>query len=211
MYFIIRNNYLKDIRLNIFPYLKLGFYRIKKKQPKTKHFITKSIDFRPIEANERLEYGHLEVDTVEGKKDDFNNIVSMLDRKSSRLSLTLYEGKFSNNFLEATKNNLSNFPSDLKSITSDNGIENAKINFLTNNWFATRAYASYEKGSVEQKHKQFRKFFPKGKSFKNITKKHLDKICLIINVKTYLQKGKRSTLGKIVTEEEIEIFKNLLI
>ena len=48
----------------------------------------------------------------------------MIDRKSRRLSITIYENKQSNEFLKAVKNNIKNMKKKIKSITSDNGTEN---------------------------------------------------------------------------------------
>lgn len=69
------------ITLRIFPYLKLGKYH-KRKYRETKYWITKRLDKRPPEANERKSIGHFEVDTVEGKKGDEFNITTLIDRSS---------------------------------------------------------------------------------------------------------------------------------
>ncbi|MDK2819390.1 MAG: hypothetical protein KFW07_00995, partial [Mycoplasmataceae bacterium] len=100
--------------------------------------------------------------------------------------------------------------SELKTLTSDNGSENARLNEVTENWYCTDAYSSWQKGSIEQKHKQFRKFFPKGVSFKNLTQKKLDQIVLMINCETYYQNGVRTKLNTTIFEYELEILKNLI-
>ena len=48
----------------------------------------------------------------------------MIDRKSRRLSITIYENKQSNEFLTAVENNIKNMNKKIKSIASDNGTEN---------------------------------------------------------------------------------------
>jgi len=159
LYFLLRNKRLSFMTLKIFPYLKLGKYH-KKKHKETKHWITKKLHERPVEANERKVIGYFEVDTVEGKKGD--------------------------------KFNVSKQSSELKTLTSDNGTENTRLNEITENWYCTDAYSSWQKGSIEQKHKQFRKFFPKGISFKNLTQEKLDQIILIINCETYYQNSLRT-------------------
>ena len=116
----------------------------------------------------------------------------MIDRKSRRLSITIYENKQSNEFLKAVKNNIKNMNKKIKSITSDNGTENYDLVKLNIPWFSTNPYSSWQKGTIEQKHKQIRKFIPKGKSFKNLTQDDCDLISLIINaeslkVKTLIQ------------------------
>ena len=54
----------------------------------------------------------------------------MIDRKSRRLSITIYENKQSNEFLKAVENNIENMNQEIKSITSDNGTENYDLDQL---------------------------------------------------------------------------------
>ena len=44
----------------------------------------------------------------------------------------------------------------VKTITSDNGLENLRLNLLNIKWYATNAYSSWQKGTIEQKHKQIK-------------------------------------------------------
>ena len=134
----------------------------------------------------------------------------MIDRKSRRLSITIYENKQSNEFLKAVENNIENMNQEIKSITSDNGTENYDLVKLNIPWFSTNPYSSWQKGSIEQKHKQIRKFIPKGKSFKNLTQDDCDLISLIINAETYLQNTSKYKLGAIVTQEELQKYFELL-
>ncbi len=64
---------------------------------------------------------------------------------------------------------------------------------------------SWQKGSIEQKRKQFRKFFPKRYSFKRYSFNNLsqDKLDLI-NSETYYQNGKHVKLNKAVYLDELE-------
>ncbi|WP_406602527.1 hypothetical protein ACJA29_03615 [Metamycoplasma sualvi] len=77
----------------------------------------------------------------------------MIDRKSRRLSISLYEQKTNTEFLKAVRNNLKKLPTKVKSITSNNGLENSRLNLLNIKWYATNAYSSRQKGTIEQKHK----------------------------------------------------------
>ena len=54
----------------------------------------------------------------------------MIDQKSRRLSITIYETKQSNEFLKAVENNIENMNQEIKSITSDNGTENYDLDQL---------------------------------------------------------------------------------
>ena len=134
----------------------------------------------------------------------------MVDRKSRRLSICLYQTKSSQSFLEAVKTNRKKMLTKVNSITSDNGIENALLDELKIPWFATNAYSYWQKGTIEQKHKQIRKFIPKGKSFSKLNQELCDLIALIINVETFLQSPHKYKLGKIVTKDELEKYYELL-
>lgn len=209
LYHLIRTNKIYGVTLRIFPYLKYGKY-YKKSHKIGKKIIATSIDQRDEIINKRLRYGDIEVDTVEGTKTDTKYLSTMIDRKSRRLSITIYENKQSNEFLKAVKNNIKNMNKKIKSITSDNGTENYDLVKLNIPWFSTNPYSSWQKGTIEQKHKQIRKFIPKGKSFKNLTQDDCDLISLIINAETYLQNTKKYKLGIIVTKEELQKYFELL-
>ena len=68
----------------------------------------------------------------------------------------------------------------VKSITFDNDLENSRLNLLNIKWYATSAYSSWQKGIIEQKHKQLRKFIPKGKSLNKLNQEMCDLISLLI-------------------------------
>ena len=90
----------------------------------TKRFITTPIHERLKIINDRGRYGDDEIDTVEGCKGDSKYLSTMIDRKSRMLSISLYEPKTRTEFLTAVRNNLKKMPTKVKSITSDNGLEN---------------------------------------------------------------------------------------
>ena len=209
LYHLIRQNKISGVTSRIFPYLKHGKY-YKKPHKIGKRVIAIPIDQRDEIINKRIRYGDVEVDTVEGTKTDNKYLSTMIDRKSRRLSITIYENKQSNEFLKAVENNIENMNQEIKSITSDNGTENYDLVKLNIPWFSTNPYSSWQKGSIEQKHKQIRKFIPKGKSFKNLTQDDCDLIALVINAETYLQNTSKYKLGTTVTQEELQKYFKLL-
>lgn len=209
IYWLVANNRMCGVSLNMFPYKKYGKY-YKKTVPETKRRLSIPIWKRPVFINTRQRFGDVEIDTVEGSKRDRKFLSTMLDRKSKRLSITLYENKSSTNFLEAVKTNMDKMIDNVLSITSDNGSENWLLGDLNIDWYSTNAYSSWQKGSIEQKHKQIRKFIPKGKSFDKLNQEICDLIALVINVETYLQNSDIYQLGHIVTEEELKIYKELI-
>ena len=64
----------------------------------TKRFITTPIHERLKIINDRGRYGDDEIDTVEGCKGDSKYWSTMIDRKSRRLSISLYKQKQAQNF-----------------------------------------------------------------------------------------------------------------
>ena len=67
-----------------------------------------------------------------------------------------------------------------------------------------------KKKQLNKKHKQFRKFMSKGKSFKNLTQGDCDLIALVINVETHLQNPFLYPIGMTVTKEKIATYKQLI-
>ena len=80
-------------------------------------------------------------------------------------------------------------PTKVKSITSDNDLENSRLNLLNIKWYATNAYSSWQKGTIEQKHKQLRKFIPKGESLNK-----LNQVIIGIQIGNFTFQKKKKTL-----------------
>ena len=95
-------------------------------------------------------------------------------------------------------------PTKVKSITFDNGFKNSRLNLLNIQWYATSAYSWGQKGIIEQKHKQLRKFIPKSKSLNKLNQEMCDLISLLINDETYLQNPSKYKLGYIINKQELE-------
>ena len=88
----------------------------------------------------------------------------------------------------------------IKSITSDNGTENYALVKLNIPWFSTNPYSSWQKGTIEQKHKQIRRFSPKGKSLNKWNQEKCDLISLVINTESYLQNPSKYKLEYIINK-----------
>ena len=128
-----------------------------------------SISERPEVINNREEFGHWEGDLIEGSARSSNSevILSLLERKSRFAVYVRLPNKESSTFYSALKAFFEDLPTDLRrSITLDNGVENAQHHRLTTELgmqvFFCHAYASYEKGQVENSNRDFRKFVSKG-------------------------------------------------
>ena len=139
------------------------------------------IEMRPKEATERSEVGHWETDSLLfGHRRAVN---TSADRMSRFTVLT----KLSSRDSEATRNvlvgRLSLLP--VKTITSDNGPENAEhehvSKILNAPFFFCNPYHSWEKGTVENRNGVVRRYLPKNTDLDDISQIELDDIANEIN------------------------------
>ena len=132
----------------------------------------KSIEERPESVELREEFGHWEIDSVIGKKNELEPTVMTLVERKLRMSLWL---KIKNHTSEAVDDSLAELIAQFgdkynevfKSLTSDNGSEFANLTKLESLGIAvyfTHPYTSCEKGTNECHNKMLRRFIPKGKS-----------------------------------------------
>lgn len=138
------------------------------------------IDLRDRLANERLEFGHFEADSVEscrtrGKRKSCLTV--MVDRATRytliRKTASLTSIQTAKSIVKAMKP----YQNTIKSITYDNGKEfskHEKINKLlkTKSYFC-KPYHSWEKGTVENINGLIRRFFPKGTDFDTISEEQI--------------------------------------
>ena len=147
------------------------------------------IDLRNNLANQRLEFGHFEADSIESKKqrikDDngkvkfkTNGCLTILVDRTTRLTKIM---KTTSKTAQATTTSivtvLKPFANNIHSITYDNGNEfsqHEKINKELNcKSYFCKPYHSWEKGTVENINGLIRRFFPKGTNFDNISEEDI--------------------------------------
>ena len=170
--------------------LLLRIKRIKNRKRKTndkrgKIANTKSISERPMGANQRLEFGHWESDTVLGKRKT-GCIGTHVERKSGFLIAFKLEHRRDNLFNEATIKAFSAIPDIFKkSFTVDNGSEfyshedlTAKTNMAV---YFCDPYSPWQRGSNENTNCLLRQYFPKGSSFADISNERLAEVVNLIN------------------------------
>lgn len=128
-----------------------------------------SISERPEAINNRSEFGHWEGDLIEGARRSSHSdvILSLVERKSRFAVYVRLPNKEASTMYKALKAFFEDLPVDLRrSITLDNGPENALFEQLSAEIgikvYFCHAYASHEKGSVENSNRDCRKFVPKG-------------------------------------------------
>lgn len=146
--------------------VKLLYSRKKKKQKvihtKGINTIGKSIEERPEYINNRLCYGHYEIDTVILAKEKSPCLLTMVDRKSRQTIIRLISSKSSLDVNKALSDILKKY--EVKSITSDNGREFARLSdvFNKNHIYYAHPYSSWERGTNENHNRLIRRWLPKG-------------------------------------------------
>jgi IS30 family transposase len=144
-----------------------------------------SIKERPVHINERLEFGHWEVDTMISRQNS-SSLAVALERLSRHLHIAKLPAKSARSLRISLNRRLGSHPTHLrKSITYDNGSENVE-HVLVNKTLGTQSYfcepyRSWEKGSVENAISLIRRFLPKKTDFAIITKEQVKQIENLLN------------------------------
>lgn len=143
-----------------------------KKVRENKKKLGKSIEERPNIVEKRTEFGHWEIDSVLGLKDESEPVVMTLVERMTRNALWIkardHSAEAMNEALAETFKEFGERYSDVfKSITGDNGSEFAELSDFESSAigvYFTHPYSSWEKGTNECHNKMLRRFIPKGKS-----------------------------------------------
>lgn len=159
-----------------------------KRVRKHRRILGKSIAERPMEVENRLEFGHWEIDTVEGMKSDDNALLTLVERKTRNYYVIKLDDQdhdsvdYAMNQIQHSFGDL--FPKVFKTITSDNGSEfsnlQACLKDITDVYFA-RPYASYERGSNERHNGLLRRYIPKGNAISDYSRKAIKRIYQTLN------------------------------
>lgn len=146
------------------------------KRKQNKRLSGMSIEERADEINNRTAFGHWEIDTIVGKKESSSVLLALDERVTRKRHLVKIPSRSS----DAVRLGLENiaklygesFEAVFKSVTSDNGSEFVDLgSYLPKSTkvYYAHPYSSYERGTNEKQNSLVRRFFPKGKSFDNIT------------------------------------------
>lgn len=157
-----------------------------------------SITERPMAALDRVEVGHYEYDSVvSSKRSGSTAALAVLVERSSRLVRAqlvpnLRPEPYAKVVTSLTKG------LGLRSMTTDNGIENKQHQFITKKTsvpvFFTDPYSSWQKGSVENANKMLRRYFPKGTNFATVKQTDVAHALTRINNKPRKILGYKSSL-----------------
>lgn len=145
------------------------------KTRKNRRILGLSIEERPDEIENRLEFGHWEIDTIVGKKETSSVLLTIDERKTRKRHMVKIDSRSSESVEKGLKKVASiygeKFSFIFKSITSDNGSEFAKLGSIFPDIpiYYAHPYSSFERGTNEKQNSLVRRFLPKGKSFDDIS------------------------------------------
>ena len=150
----------------------------------------RSIELRPDYINNRVEFGHFEMDLVLGKQGKDKQCLLTLTERMTRFEIVIkLNHKSSSEVIRAVKSikeHLNVYSSEIfKSITTDNGSEFSRYEEIEE-ILGTMIYfchpgASYEKGTNERHNGMLREYIPKGSDISKYSAEDLDRIVSKLN------------------------------
>lgn len=164
---------------------KMRYYNLNKKKTRFKDVVP--IEKRPTKANNRNQIGHWETDLMESKRGVDDNASVHVERKTRYTKLEKLvnkKAKTKNKSMQKTLEMLQSVSKStnpiIKSMTYDNGSENAHHHKLSKNMgikgYFCNPYHSWEKGSVENVIGRVRRFIPKGTDISTVSEKYLQQV-----------------------------------
>ena len=147
--------------------------------------IPHTIEERPAAAGDRSEGGHLEIDTVIGKRGG-SCLVTVVDRMTRYLWCSIIANCTAENVTNALKEILASMPERFaKSITPDRGVEFKRHRQITEEFnvpfYFPLPHQPWQRGTNENANGLLREYFPKKKSMDGITKEALQAVVNKIN------------------------------
>lgn len=143
------------------------------------------ISLRPKYIENRDEIGHLEIDSILGKKNEQDSIISIVDRCTRKLWLIKADYKNEYYIDRLIYNYILKEEITVKSITVDNGLEFGALGLTAKKLgvklYKCDPYCSFQRGTNERMNAMVRRFIPKGSSMKLKPQIYLDDICFKIN------------------------------
>lgn len=143
------------------------------------------ISLRPKYVELRGETGHLEIDSIVGKRNEQCSIISIVDRCTRKIWLIKAEYKNEYYIDKLIYNYILKNEIEVKSITVDNGLEFNALGLTAKKLgvklYKCDPYCSFQRGTNERMNGMVRRFIPKGKSLKMVPQIYLDDIAFEIN------------------------------
>jgi len=161
------------------------------------------ISERPAAANERLEFGHWEIDTVHGSGRD--SVVTIVERRSGLVLIgklaNLSAATLNHRLLQMIRRFERKHGHSFKTITADNGTEfhsyekierKARLEF----YFAT-PYHSWERGTNENTNGLIRQYLPKRTSLASLSQAQCNAIARRLNERPRKRYGYATPLERL--------------
>jgi IS30 family transposase len=151
------------------------------------------ISKRPKSVLTRDAIGHLECDSLVGRRNEPHKVVVLLDRACRYVRL----GWVRNGTADGVARHMSRWMTDARipvlTLTCDQGYEFARLpDLLPGRLYACDPGKPYQKGAVENINGLIRQYLPKGKSLRHITQAKLDYIADELNQRIRKRHGWRS-------------------
>ena len=131
-----------------------------------------SIDHRPPIINNKERFGDWEIDTIVGKNHK-GAIITVVERKSNFLLIRKLKNKNASEVAMQTIRMLAPYKDLVHSITSDNGTEFAKHEYIAKKlnakFYFAHPYSSWERGLNEYSNKLIRQYIPKKSDFNDFS------------------------------------------
>lgn len=162
----------------------------------TKNLKGTSIEERPADIENREEYGHWEMDCVEGKRGGSGAVLLVLTERSTRQEIirkmpSKTQASVKKVLDQLEKKHGKNFTQKFKTITVDNGSEFLDSKGMERSIrdpekkrfkiYYAHPYSSWERGSNENANKLIRRFVPKGTDIGKLKNKDVQRIEYWIN------------------------------
>ena len=143
------------------------------------------IRLRPKHIELRNEIGHLEIDSILGKRNEYDSIISIVDRTTRKLWLIKADYKNEYYISNLIYNFIIKNGIEVKSITTDNGLEFDTLGIAAKKLgvklYKCDPYCSFQRGTNERMNAIVRRYIPKGSSLRMKPQIYLDDIAFNIN------------------------------
>ena len=173
-------------------------YSASKKGSGKMHWVgrAKKIQDRPKDVLTRDQIGHLECDSIVGKRNESIKVVVLLDRATRYVRLALVRDGTAAGVARHMARWLSDPRVPILSLTTDQGCEfSALPELIRGCLYACDPGKPYQKGAVEHMNKLIRQYIPKGRSLRKLTQAKLDWIANELNNRIRYRLGWESPAG----------------
>ncbi|MCL5794816.1 MAG: IS30 family transposase [Patescibacteria group bacterium] len=181
--------YIYEVDLYLYNYLRKKHYVRKKQYSRTKQKVKipdrVSIHTRTEEINHRQRFGDWESDLMEFSRQ--RNVLSVdYERKALMIRIHKLTSKGAKEKEDALKQTFEDLPNNLrKSITFDNGTENARHTIVKNSYqmatYFCDSYSSWQKGGVENINGLLRQYFPRNTNLNKVNETRLYQVQELLN------------------------------